>query len=169
MAGEAEIFAVTLDELSKKKKDELFRMVLVARELHATAPSTTNNDPQTLAMQETMQALTECTWALKTEVKELRDQVKTLQDQLKDATDNRLTSPPPSTSGTPPLMSDVIRNAMQSTLNEKFKSELIISNVSEDENNENFLQNLCSTIETKVQPQGAIRVGQKSELSVPAL
>lgn len=139
----------------KKKKEDLYRMVHAAKEERDRVNDTSDN-----AMQGALSTLTECTKALKTEIGELKEKMESVQKNLpSDAS--------PTTSTTPLLDSNpqAMRKALQSVLlDEKYKTEMVISNAEDDGKDEEFIKRICEKVDFDVMPiKGTTRLGKKTD------
>jgi len=118
-------------------------------------------------MQNALSSLRACTTSFEAQATALRDQVQLLQGKL-DSIPPSVVNPPTDSmrihDEPTQSVADVVAKAVRSTLDdEKFKTEMIISNVNEGGNDSTFVSDLCSKIDCRSVPQEISRLGRKSD------
>jgi hypothetical protein len=156
-----DLLSMTRDQLKLVKKDDLITMVLAAGAVYSSMPASSTE----AAMQDALSSLRACTTSFEAQATALSDQVQLLQGKL-DSMPQPVADPASDGmrihDGPTQSVADVVAKALRTTLDdERFKTELIISNVNEGENDSTFVSDLCSTIDCRSVPQEISRLGRK--------
>ena len=159
---------LTRNELQKKNKDDLIKMILDSDASAASLspqPQTFSDDDLSRMALALRPIIGDANKDLMDELKELREEVAHLKEQLKSL------SPDPSrpNTGSPhhpsldraPSFAEVVRRTVKSTFaEEKAHAEVIISGVEEEGRDPAFLSDLCHQLSFDTKPTAALRLGK---------